>query len=243
MAALSDYLESKILNHIFRSSYFEKPSGLAIALTSGVALDYQDGSSIPELPLTISDGTNDISTNYARIDLGSPSGVGNSVWNEVGLDNSTIFYVESREVGSSGYYYPLYLSQSEAASADQANGANPYFGDLVEFSGLFPGISFYAPRSMYNPSGDLTGFTLDCDAGTPPPYIKYEGNGFIKNTDQLIFNTALTDWGPVSGVAILDSPLYGEGNLLMYAQLNNPRIIYIGDSIRFDPNSFEISLN
>lgn len=242
MAALSDYLESQILNHIFRSSEFNKPSGMAIALTSGVALDFQDGSSIPELPQTISDGSNNIQTNYSRIDLGVPSGVGDSVWNSVGTDNSTVFYVESKEVGSSGYYYPLYLSQSSAESADQDNGANPYFGDLVEFSGLFPGTSFYAPRSMYA-SGDLNGFTLDCEGASPPPYVKYEGNGFIKNTSQLIFNTALTDWGPVSGVAILDSAEYGSGNLLMYAQLNNPRVIYIGDSIRFDPNSFEISLN
>ena len=95
---------------------------------------------------------------------------------------------------------------------------------------------------MYT-SGDLSGFTLDCQGANPPPYTKYEGNGFIKNANQIIFNTAVTDWGPVSGVAILDSANHGAGNLLMYAQLNNPRIIYTGDSIRFDPNSFEISLN
>jgi len=242
MAALSDYLESQILNHIFRSAFFDKPSGIAIALTSGVPLDYQDGSTIPELPQSVSDGSNDIPTNYARLDLGVPSGVGDEVWNTVGSDNSTVFYVESNEVGRSGYYYPLYLSQSSAASADQENGSNPAFGDLVEFSGLFPGISFYAPRSMYA-SGDLNGFSLDCEGGSPPPYLKYEGNGFIKNANQLVFNTALTDWGSVSGVAVLDSSDYGQGNLLMYAELTNPRVIYIGDSIRFDPNSFEISLN
>lgn len=243
MAALSDYLESQLLNHIFRSSSFEKPSGLAIALTSAVASDYQDGSTIPELPQTISDGSNDIPTNYARIDLGAPSGNGDTTWNNIGVDNTTAFYISSSEVDNSGYFYPLYLSQSAAASADQDNGANPYFGDEVTFNNLFSGVVFYAPRSMYSTSGDLNGFSLDCDGGTPPPYVEYQGNGFIKNTNQFIFNTALTDWGSVSGVAILDSADYGQGNLLMYAKLNNPRTVFTGDSIRFDPNSFEISLN
>ena len=36
MAALSDYLESQLLNHLFRDVSFPKPDRLAIALTSGV---------------------------------------------------------------------------------------------------------------------------------------------------------------------------------------------------------------
>ena len=42
----------------------------------------------------------------------------------------------------------------------------------------------------------------------------------------ILFDTALQDWGWVSGIAIVDSGEYGTGNMLMYAQLNNPRIIY-----------------
>ena len=29
----------------------------------------------------------------------------------------------------------------------------------------------------------------------------------------------------------------------MYSQLNNPRYIYNGDTVRFDPDSLEINLN
>ena len=65
---------------------------------------------------------------------------------------------------------------------------------------------------------------------------------FIKNKTEITFNTALTDWGYISGVAILDSSTYGSGNLLMFSQLANPRQIFIGDNIKFDINSLEISV-
>ena len=67
------------------------------------------------------------------------------------------------------------------------------------------------------------------------------GSGMIRNSGQIIFSTALTDWGWVSGIAITDNPTVGEGNLLMHAQLTNPRIIYTGDNVKFDVETLEIS--
>ena len=59
---------------------------------------------------------------------------------------------------------------------------------------------------------------------------------------QIIFQPAFRDWGFVSGVAVIDNSTFGAGNLLMYAQLRNPRYIYTGDQIKFDVRSLEISL-
>ena len=67
------------------------------------------------------------------------------------------------------------------------------------------------------------------------------GIGTIRNSGQLVFNTALLDWGWVSGIAITDHSTVGSGNLLMHAQLDNPRIIYIGDNAKFDASTLEIS--
>lgn len=75
-----------------------------------------------------------------------------------------------------------------------------------------------------------------------PGYEDYNGNGFIKNGTQFIFDTALEEWGWISGVAIVDSAEYGSGNVLMYSKLTNPRYVYVGDNIKFDVNSLEISL-
>lgn len=230
MAALSDYLESGLLTHIFRGSTFAKPSTIAIALTSGVPKDSDNGNTIPELPSGVNNGANFISTNYARVNLGSPATTGNSVWNSVGIDDTTAFQVLSTETNHSGYFYPLYLLQSSAQSADtSAGGAG--VSQTYSFSKTFPNISFYAPASI-----DVSG------SQTSSNYETYEGNGFIKNSSQIVFNTALTDWGWVSGVAIIDNSTYGSGNLLMYAQLQNPRFVYTGDNIKFDTNSLEISL-
>lgn len=229
MAALSDYLESGLLSHIFRNTAFARPSTIAIALTSGVPLDSNTGSTIPELPSGVNKGVNFVSTNYKRINLGDPATLGNSVWNPVGVDDTTVFSVygtssSGLSIGISGYFYPLYLNQSTALAA--SNGFTQSY-IFVEF----PNVLFYAPTNLQQ-----SGVALD------PGYTKYDGNGFIKNASQIVFDTALTDWGWVSGIAIVDNSNHASGNLLMYAKLENPRYIYTGDNIKFDINSLEISL-
>lgn len=229
MAALSDYLESGLLNHIFRNSTFSKPTSIAIALTSGVPIDSHNGTTIPELPSGVARGNNFITTNYGRINLGNPASVGTNVWNSVGVDDTTPFSIYSTSssgntAGMSGYFYPLYLNQSAALAASNGYTQSYRFVD-------YPNVVFHAPTNLQQ-----SGVAVD------PGYTKYEGNGFIKNASQIVFNTALTDWGWVSGIAILDTANYASGNLLMYSKLDNPRYVYAGDNIKFDINSLEISL-
>lgn len=152
MTALSDYLESGLLHHIFRGQSFPKPSEIAIALTSSVPLDSDTGATLPEIP----SGLNNASTGYKRISLGPPSASGNSFWNYDAADHAA-------------------------------------------------------------------------------------GSGLIKNNGTFLFDTALADWGWVSGIAILDDSRYGSGNLLLRAELSNPRIIYMGDTVKFDSSTLQIS--
>ena len=151
MAALSDYLESGLLNHVFRNESFPKPPAVAIALASGVLHDGDTGATIAELPTGI-DGTG---TGYARILLDRTDVSGNDYW---------------------------------SFSAD-----------------------------------DLS-----------------EGSGLIKNAANRVFDTALLDWGDVVGIAILDSGVYGKGNLLMHSAIDNPRKIYEGDSVVFNSETLQI---
>jgi len=162
MAALSDYLESGLLHHVFRGSSFPKPTGLAIALCSGVpvesgnAKNFETGGWLQELP----SGVNNVDTGYRRINIGDPNSLGDDSWN---------FNVATLDAGESGV------------------------------------------------------------------------NSVIWNSGSLTFDTALQDWGWVSGIAITDHPDYGSGNLLMVAALNNPRIVYMGDNLKFDPEALQIS--
>ena len=160
MAALSDYLESGLLHHVFRVQSFPKPAIICIALTSGVPLDSHTGSTIPEMASGLADGIT--STNYCRVELGDPAEQGNDRWS--------------------------YSTESHAA------GGEPEFA-----------------------------------------------SGIIRNSGQIVFATALTDWGWVSGIAITDHSTYGSGNLSMHAELTNPRMIYTGDNVKFDIDTLEIS--
>ncbi len=234
MAALSDYLESGILKHIFFGETFTSPANISIGLTSSVPIDTDSGETISELPSGAFKGSNFVDTGYRRINLGASS-AGNDNWNQVGIDSSTAFQVFSTESGvglapNSGYFYPLYLSASTATTASTAGtpGATAF-----TFQGTFPGVTFFGPDGVFV-SGDYS--------STDPGYTEYDGNGFIKNKNQLAFPTANTDWGFISGIVITDSKFVGSGNLLMYAQLQNPRNIFTGDSIKFDTNSLEVSL-
>lgn len=242
MAAISDYLETNLVNHIFRGSEFLKPTNISIALTSDVAKDNQTGATIPEIPTSVTVGNSNLTTNYSRFTLGNPAEAGNESWSEVGVDNLTAYqvFLESPQpyefainsnapdyntFQGSGYYYPLFLNKARANNEDN-NGLSYGF----KFKD-FPGVELFSPRSSVS-SG------VPQDGGL----LAYEGNGFIKNNGQIIFEPAFRDWGFVSGIAILDSPNAGEGNLLMYSQLRNPRYIYTGDQIKFDSKSLEISL-
>mgnify|MGYP003116988724 CR=1 FL=1 len=226
MAALSDYLESGILTQVFLAGSFAKPTNVSIALTSGVPKSNQNGTTIPELP----SGSVGGSTGYARVSLGNPTA--GTAWNGVGVDDSSRFkvYQTKTDPSISGYFYPLYLLQSVANSVS-SNGASTArtFED-------HPGVTLYSP----NAGDNVYQSGLATDPGTS--YTLYDGNGFIKNKANITFNTALTDWGYISGVAVVDSSTYGSGNLLMFSQLSNPRQIFIGDNIKFDINSLEISV-
>ena len=226
MAALSDYLESGLLSHVFRNTAFTRPTNISIALTAGVPKDSDNGSTIPELPSGTLNGLVVVDTNYRRVSLGDPATNGNLEWFQVGFDNTTAFSVfGSKSGGGSGYFYPVYLSQSKAQSEDTQNLFSAFtFND-------YPTVVFYGPKNI-----------VQSGVSTKSNFVDYEGNGFIKNIKQIQFRTALTEWGWVSGIAIVDSSGVSQGNLLMHSKLANPRYVYVGDTIRFDPNSLEISL-
>ncbi len=75
MSAMSDYLESGIIDHLFRGTALAQPSNISIALCSGdmslAAREVCTGATLPELANNYG---------YARKDLGAPASAGNAVW-------------------------------------------------------------------------------------------------------------------------------------------------------------------
>ena len=77
---------------------------------------------------------------------------------------------------------------------------------------------------------------------TMPGYWEYQGSGLISNSGNIVFNTCIVDWGTVSGIALLDSPIIGSGKLLFHGALTHPRDVYTGDSVKYDPYALDICL-
>ena len=89
MANMSDYLESGLLHHVFRGASFVKPTGMAIALTSGVPVESgnalnllgrPDGTNKGFLPEIPSGDPSLGDTGYARVNLNPPETHGNATW-------------------------------------------------------------------------------------------------------------------------------------------------------------------
>lgn len=231
MAAISDYLESKLLNYLFRAGSFTKPQNISIALLNTVPKDDDDGSTMDEVQDSITNEAGAvIPTQYERVSLGDPLQAGNNAWSEVGTDPDSVYYVYTEEVNASGYYYPLYLESSKAASAGNGEVTTLTFDE-------HPSTSFYKPASV----GAIA------SQSNPDPdqiiYRLYDGNGFIQNKANITFNQAgKGGWGTIKAVAIMDSSTYGQGNILMYAPLLVEKSIGEGDVVQFIPSQLEISL-
>lgn len=232
MSAISDYLEDKILNFLFRQGTLTKPTNISIALLNTVPKDNDTGATMDEVPESITNDANiSIYTQYARANLGNPNDVGNARWSNVGVDPESAYYVYTMVNNVGTYVYPLYLTSAKAVSAGN--------GTYVEhtFPNEFPGIIFYRPVNIGS-AGSST---------NPDPdeiiYRRYDGNGFIQNLNTITFQQAgKGGWGTIKAIAIMDSSTHGEGNILMYAPLEVEKSIGEGDVVQFIPSQLEISL-
>lgn len=67
-------------------------------------------------------------------------------------------------------------------------------------------------------------------------------SGDITNVSTLAFAQASANWGYVSGIAVLDSSVYGSGNMLMWGALATPRVVLSGDTFQFNAQNLNIYL-
>lgn len=75
MAAMSNYLEAALLNHLFRGTAFSQPADIYIALCTAAPSDTSTGSTLTETS----------GTGYARLQVGR----GNGIWDAPGTNGTT----------------------------------------------------------------------------------------------------------------------------------------------------------
>lgn len=66
--------------------------------------------------------------------------------------------------------------------------------------------------------------------------------GLCENLVAVTWDAATASWGWVSGVAIVDSATYGQGNVLIHGALTTPKNIDVDDQFRFPSGSLDITL-
>jgi hypothetical protein len=67
-------------------------------------------------------------------------------------------------------------------------------------------------------------------------------SGNIDNVSAITFPTASANWGWVSGVAIVDSGVYGAGQVIMWGRLNTAREVLQNDVFQFGAGELDIYL-
>lgn len=69
--------------------------------------------------------------------------------------------------------------------------------------------------------------------------VQIDGKGVIKNTVDIEFNQAGSNWGTVTHGAIFDSLTGGE--MIVWAPLNNVKIIETSDILKINANEFVVT--
>ena len=67
-------------------------------------------------------------------------------------------------------------------------------------------------------------------------------SGTMDNVSAITFPVATADWGWASGMAIVTSGVYGEGEVVMFGALPTPKLIGTGDQFTFSIGNIDIFL-
>lgn len=66
--------------------------------------------------------------------------------------------------------------------------------------------------------------------------------GIVRNTSEFEFNSPSSDWGLITHFALIDSGIYGQGNMVIYGPVDPVVEIVQGSIPRFRVNAMSISL-
>lgn len=107
-----------------------------------------------------------------------------------------------------------------------------------------PPVKVYVSLYTTDPTKDDTGLEVSGSGGT---YSREElklgmpFDGVSTNENLMQWNTATTDWGVITHVAIHDSET--GGNMLYYTPLDVPKNIEIGDQFQITVSNLKLTLS
>ncbi len=91
----------------------------------------------------------------------------------------------------------------------------------------------------------------DADAGTEVTGGSYQrkqctawdapANGVTKNTNDIVFDTATSDWGTITHIGVRDAQT--NGNLMFFCPLNTSKAVSINDTFKIPAGQLTITLD
>ncbi len=110
--------------------------------------------------------------------------------------------------------------------------------------GLTPSATVYVALLTSAPSSPGDTGTEVADAyGYARTAVTFSApvNGLTRNSAPVTFPVATDTWGTVVGAAIYTSGTHGDGTMLYYGTLNNPKLVENGDTAQFATNTLSIT--
>lgn len=110
--------------------------------------------------------------------------------------------------------------------------------DSGNFGGTVGQLTGHTGREIFK-----TGGYVRYEVG-PPADIHFDAPGAAgatQNASGYTWPQATSNWGWISGVAIMDSVLYGTGNIIMHGSLTTPKQIASGDTFRIQTGDLDIT--
>ena len=117
MSKMSNYLENKLINHIFRNISYDMPSTLAIALCTAIPNDYSTGSTIVEVPNSHGYQRKIIAPNTTN-------------WSEIIAENGTTYNKTAVTFTTATGYWGVITSIAITDSATWGAGNVLFWGNL-----------------------------------------------------------------------------------------------------------------
>lgn len=259
--SISDYLEIKLLDHVLKNDAFAVPTDIYVALSKADPLDDGSGLSEPSPP-----------NGYARVvcnvwDPAASRAIANTgaiefaeaegVWGEI-----THFAIFDTLTGGNMLAHGALAASKTIGAGDNASfaagdidisfnvgGASDYLANKL-LDHVFKTAEYSQPTNIYvalatvTIADDDTGITITEPAANYARKLHNAYDAAVEGTSEndgvITFVTATASWGTVTDVALVDA--LTEGNVLFYAELDEPKAVGNGDTVQFADGALDFTM-
>ena len=264
--SLSDYAENEILDHILDTGSYTPATNLYVGLSTATINDASTGGNCGEttgtdyvrVEMNTWDAASSRATENTNVVTFAEAGSGQA-WGTI-----TDWFVADATAAGNIICYGTFSTAKAVGTGDDASIAAGGIDVSVDSGGMSDYLAneildHIFKTGVYTAAADFyvglsTGTIADgtsgdnCDEVTGTNYSRKECNtwdaassGATKNTAAITFDVSSGSWGTVTDFFIVDAT--ADGNILFYEVADSSKVVGTGDTVQFDADSFDITLD